>query len=131
MLKAAEQSVRLWHYAFQAACFVMDRSPRRSNVNSITPFEAFFGRKPDLSTLRIFGCLCYAYINSTDRRSLEPLAIRGTFVGYSEQRSLRGYKVIPDGKFTHIIARTVIFNEQLLLEKLKTKLNYVPAPTTI
>ena len=129
MLKAAEQSVRFWHYAFQAACFVMDRSPRRWNVNSITPFKAFFGRKPDLSTLRIFGCLCYAYINSTDRRSLEPLAIRGTFVGYSERR--RGYKVIPDGKFTHIIARTVIFNGQLLLEKLKTKLNYVPAPATI
>ena len=129
MLKAAEKSVRLCHYAFQGACFVIDRSPRRSNINSITPFEAFFGRKPDLSTLRFFGCLCYASINLTDRKSLEPLAIRGTFVGYSERR--RGYKVIPDGKFTHIIARTVIFNEQLLLEKLKTKLNSVPTPATI
>ena len=41
MLHHARKSKYWWDYAFDWALYVLDRCPRCSNVNCITPFEAF------------------------------------------------------------------------------------------
>ncbi|RXW18308.1 hypothetical protein EST38_g7549 [Candolleomyces aberdarensis] len=36
-----------------------------------TPFEVWFGRKPDLSCFRVFGCTAYVFIQKDKRKKLE------------------------------------------------------------
>ena len=48
-----------WPLMSDAARFLMNRLPRSSNPNGCTPYESYMGVRPDLSTLRAFGCTCY------------------------------------------------------------------------
>ena len=110
MLAHSKQPKGWLCYAFDWAVFVLSRCPRKSNQHSITPFEAFFGEKPDLKDLRIFGCFCFALIHPEDQKHLQPQVQRGTFVGIDEAR--RSFRVVLDGARKFVVARSVVFEEQ-------------------
>ena len=86
MIFHAKKPRAWWHWAFDWATYILNRCPRRSNNNSITPFEAFFGEKPDLADIRVFGCICYPVVLLSDHKHLTPRAQRGVFVGVDEKR---------------------------------------------
>ena len=67
----------LWNYAVRRAAYIRNRC--YSNALAKTPFEAFTGRKPDLSSLQIFGSRCFASIQ--DKKKLDDRAQEGTFLG--------------------------------------------------
>ena len=48
------------------------------------PYEAWFGRKPNLSHLRMFGCSAYMHIPADERYKLCPKTRKCVFVGYCE-----------------------------------------------
>jgi hypothetical protein len=73
----------LWVEACYTAVYLQNRSPHMV-VGSMTPEEAFSGKKPEVGHFRIFGCITYSYVPSEKRTKLEPMAKRGIFVGYSE-----------------------------------------------
>ena len=121
-LKHANRPRSWWDLAFDHAVFILDRCPRRSNQSSITPFEAFFGVKPDLSDIRIFGCIAYAHVSPAEHQHLEPRAQRGIYVGNDESR--RGFKLVLDGKRKPIVARSVVFYEQTLIDAMYSALQH-------
>jgi hypothetical protein len=45
-----------WAEAVTTACHIRNMVPSRGGS---TPWEQFYGKKPDLSGLRVFGCLAY------------------------------------------------------------------------
>ncbi|KAJ3501500.1 hypothetical protein NMY22_g18907 [Coprinellus aureogranulatus] len=47
-----------------------------------TPYEAWWGNKPDLSLFRAFGCVAYVYIQKDKRKKLESHMEKAIFVGY-------------------------------------------------
>ena len=47
-----------------------------------TPFEAWWGRKPDLSRFRVFGCMAYVFVQKDKRKKLESHMQKCIFVGY-------------------------------------------------
>jgi len=53
----------------------------------MTPYEAWFKRKPDVSHLRVWGCLAYVFIQKDKRHSLQPHMEKCVFMGYPS-----GYK---------------------------------------
>ena len=71
-----------------------------------TPYERWYGKKPDLTNLRVFGCISYAYVPDAIRQKLDKKAEKMRFVGYSGQP--RGYKLLTGIVF---IQHDVIFNE--------------------
>jgi hypothetical protein len=73
----------LWAEACYIAVYLQNKSPRKA-VGSMTPEEAFSGKKSKVGHFRIFGCITYSYVPSEKRTKLEPTAERGIFVGYSE-----------------------------------------------
>jgi transposase InsO family protein len=73
----------LWDEACYIAVYLQNKSPHKA-VGSMTPKEAFFGKKPEVGHLRIFGCITYSYVPSEKRTKLEPTTERGIFVGYNE-----------------------------------------------
>ena len=69
----------------------MEFVPTRSFKERATPFE----KKPDLSHLRVFGCMAYAYIPEANRKDkLSKKAEKLHFVDYSLQT--KAYCLISD-----------------------------------
>ena len=69
-----------------------------------TPFQRLFGRKPDISNLRFFGCVSYVHVPDNQRRKLDAKAHRAILVG-------KGYKLY-DLEKKFIIGRNVHFLEE-------------------
>src|SRR5207244_1246468 len=57
----------------------------KATPQPITPYELFYGIKPDLSHLRTFGCQVFVYNPNPIRAKLDDRAVEGRFVGYGEQ----------------------------------------------
>ena len=78
LLHEKEFLKKFWAKATNTAVFLLNRLPTKK-----TPFEAWYGYKPELFNLEIFGCLCLSYIPRVNRDKLENKAKPGIFVGYS------------------------------------------------
>ena len=46
-----------WGYALKTATFTLNRAPSKSV--EATPYELWFGKKPKLSFLKVWGCNAY------------------------------------------------------------------------
>ena len=61
MMAQAELPEHHWAEAVATAAYLRNRIPTRS-LKSTTPYEKWFKRKLNLGHIRVFGCMCYAYI---------------------------------------------------------------------
>lgn len=96
----------LWAEALGTANYVRNLSPVTGR--DLTPWELFYGTKPDVSNLRTFGARAYALIPKQLRNKLESVSQPGRFIGYPADS--KGYKILLDnGKIT--LSRDVIFDE--------------------
>ena len=59
MLADSELPKRFWAEALSNATYPCNHSPTNA-VQGKTPYEAWIGRKPNVSHLRLFGCDAYA-----------------------------------------------------------------------
>ena len=87
-------SKRYWAEAVSTACYIKNRSPSQSLAGHITPYEAWYGRKPDLSDLKVFGCIAYAHIPDGQHRNLDDKSQCRRFLGYS--KGGRGYRLMEE-----------------------------------
>ncbi|KAG8485239.1 hypothetical protein CXB51_021138 [Gossypium anomalum] len=79
-------------------------------LEQMTPFEAWFGFKPSLAHLRIFGCLCYSQVPAVKRSKLDKRAQVGILVGYSSEK--KGYRILDPSTNKVFASRDVVFNER-------------------
>jgi hypothetical protein len=49
-----------------------------------TPYEIWFGEKPDLSHLKVFGTQVFIHIPDEKRKKLDEKSIEGILVGYCD-----------------------------------------------
>jgi hypothetical protein len=104
----------LWVEACYTAVYLQNKSPHKA-VESMTPEEAFSGKKPEVGHLRIFGCITFSYVPSEKRTKLEPTTERGIFVGYNEtSKAFRIY--LPSLRKT-VLRRDVRFEEDRAFRK--------------
>ena len=109
MLRGAKLSKNKWGYAVLTKCYLINRTSTRSNLNHASPFEAFFGIKPRVNHLRVFGALGY----STSARTKKKLDSRGERVrmlGYSDDHQAYVVQFMKTQRVG--VSRTVIFDEQ-------------------
>ena len=103
MLFEAKLPPSLWGEALSAQIHVWNCLPT-STLKGMTPHEAWFKHKPDVSHLRVWGCLAYVFIQKDKRRSLQPHMEQCVFVGYPS-----GYK---GWKFYNPSTKKYIISEQ-------------------
>ncbi|GLI63719.1 hypothetical protein VaNZ11_006773, partial [Volvox africanus] len=73
-----------------------------------TPYELLTGVVPDVSLLRVFGCVAYAHVPKGKRDKLDSRAQKGTFLGY--EANSKAYRILlGDGRIQ--ITRDVVFLE--------------------
>jgi hypothetical protein len=75
-----------------------------------TAFELWYGKKPDLSHCRIFGCRTYVHIPRADRKKLDAKSIPCIFIGYPI--GTKGYRFYDPVSQKVIISRDAIFDEK-------------------
>ncbi|KAJ9534762.1 hypothetical protein QJQ45_013135 [Haematococcus lacustris] len=106
MLYTAGLPARLWTEAVRTANHLRNLSPMRGK--GATPWELFFGVKPDISALRVFGATAYAHVPQHMRSKLEGKAVQGVLVGY--EMGSKAYRVlVPGGRI--IVTKDVVFDE--------------------
>ena len=108
MLNHAKLPLDFWAEACSTAVYLHNRSPTTA-LKGVTPFEHLFGRKPNISHLRVFGCVSYMHIPSDQRKKLDPKARKTIFVGYPP--GVKGYKLYDTEKRSFRISRNVLFLE--------------------
>lgn len=108
MLKDKNLPTKFWAEAVATAVYVMNRSPTRA-IEGKTPYEAWFGRRPNVSHLRIFGSIAFAHVPSELRRKLDDKSFKCIFIGYSEVT--KGYRLLNPITNKMVVSRDVIFKE--------------------
>src|SRR5208282_3467238 len=68
MLFGANLPNKLWAEAVSTAVYLKNRLPHSSLRGDVTPHEMWFGIKPSLSHLRIFGCAAHVHVPEERRK---------------------------------------------------------------
>ena len=102
MLSHSNLPDKFWAEAVATAAYLRNRSTTSANEQQLTPFEKWYGHKPNLGHLKVFGCAAYCHVADAERRKLDKKAQRMCFIGYSKI-DLSTNKVVT--------RRDVVFNE--------------------
>ena len=94
-----------------AIVYLKNRSSTRS-LKGKTPYEALFGRKPDLSHLRILGTPTYIHIPEEKRVKLDSHSYVGQLISYED--TTNQYQVWDHIRKDVVVARDIVFDESLL-----------------
>ena len=112
VLKQANLPNSFWVRAVDVAFYLTNRCISGSLPPNKTPFELFYGRKPDLSNLKVFGCSAFRFLE-VGVKKLDSKAVKEIFVGYGRTHdSYYLYNPVA-GKISH--SRNVSFNEKEFL----------------
>ena len=105
---------RLWAEAIVTAAYLLNRVPCRRETEA-TPYSEWFGHKPDVSNLRIFGSECYVHVSSDQRKKMDPKSKVGIFVGYG--RSSKLFRVFDQARNKLDMVTNVKFNEEVICSR--------------
>jgi hypothetical protein len=79
--------------------------------HDMTLEEKFTGKKPDVSHLRVFGCIAYMHVPNEKRSKLNPKIDKCIFIGYfSEQKR---YRYFNPSTSKLQVSRDVVFDEMV------------------
>jgi hypothetical protein len=97
-----------WVEAVAIVVYIMNRTPT-TVVHGMTPKEKFIGKKPNVSHLKVFGCIAYVHVPDEKRSKLDPKAEKCIFIGYSSKQ--KGYRCFNPSTRKLQVSRNVIFDE--------------------
>ncbi len=78
-----------WAKAITTIIYIMNWAPTTA-VHGMTPEEKFIGKKPDVSHLKVFGCIAYMHVLDKKRSKVDPKVEKCIFIKYSLEQ--KGYR---------------------------------------
>ena len=123
LLKRKRLSRRFWAEAVSCAVYLINRSPTTS-LEKCTPHEAWYGTKPSVHHLKVFGSVAYSHIPDAMRSKLDDKSEKCIFIGYSERS--KAYKLYNPVTKKMVISRDVRFDENSSFEELEAEKEYLP-----
>ena len=67
MLHHAQKPLKFWAEAVSTACYSRDQSPTIF-LKNVTSYEHWYGKKPNVSNLKVFGCKAYVQVPDAKRK---------------------------------------------------------------
>src|SRR4051812_19631371 len=111
MMSLTDLPLSFWGYALETAAFTLNRAPSKSVET--TPYELWFGAKPKLSFLKVWGC--EAYVKNLMPDKLEPKAEKYVFIGYPKETIGHTFYHRSEGKI--FVAKNGSFLEKEFISK--------------
>lgn len=102
-------NLELWPEAINTACYVLNRSVLKQGEKE-TAFEKWFGRKPEVKHLRVFGTDAYLHVPKEKRKKFEAKSRKVIIVGYDGEST--NYRVWDKTTRKVHISSDVVFNEK-------------------
>lgn len=107
-MNAMNLPVDFWAEAAVTAGYLSNVSPTRA-VYKKTPHEVWFGKKPYVDHLRVFGCVVFTHVQN--QQKLDSRVEKGIFVGYAQDA--KAYRVFNPVTNKIIISRDMVFMENI------------------
>lgn len=117
LLFDAKLDKKFWAEAVNTAVYLRNRSTI-SGLENRTPFEVWFGKKPDISNLRIFGSKVMTHIPKENRLKWDKKSRKMILVGYSE--TSKGYRL-----YDPVTNKININRDVAIMEEIKEKIQIV------
>ena len=111
MMSLTDLPLSFWGYALETVAFTLNRAPSRSI--EMTPYELWFGKKPKLTFLKVWGC--NAYVKRLQPDKLEPKAEKCVFIGYPKETI--GYTFYHRSEGMIFVAKNEFFLEKEFLSR--------------
>jgi hypothetical protein len=106
MIRAQGLDLEFWAEVVNTAVYIKNGCPTKA-LESKTPQEAWTGRKPDVSHLRVFGCKAFAHIPDEKKSKSKSKSMPCVFLGYCERS--KAYRLICVETKRIIKSRDVVF----------------------
>jgi hypothetical protein len=81
----------LWGEAFTIAVYLLNREPTEI-LPEKTPYEAFYGRKPNVARLRTVGYVGHVKKPTPNLTKLEDRNTKVVFIGYETSANSKAYR---------------------------------------
>ena len=109
MLLDAKLPHKFWAEAISTAAYLRNRSPT-SAVEGNTPCQAWYGQRPRVEHLRVFGCAAYVHVPKDERGKLDSKTKKWVLLGYGSVQ--KGYRVYDHLTRKVFYSRNVKFDER-------------------
>ena len=73
---------KFWAGTMECAAYSRNHIPLSAIKGNKTPLEVWSGKKPDVSHLKVFGCMAYEHVPDTQKQKLDKKALKLRFIGY-------------------------------------------------
>ena len=83
MLNGLGIAQEFWEEAVNAAKYLVNISPLLALVD-MSSYKVWFGKKPSLSHLKVFGCDAFLHVLKEKRRNLDKKEVNCIFIGYKK-----------------------------------------------
>lgn len=116
MLLAANVDRKFWNEAVLTANYIKNRCPTNAigdRFKAKTPAEIWYGNKPSLSNLKVFGSICFNHVPVEKRKKFDSKATKCLMLGYGSSSTYRLWCLETD-KF--LFGCNVTFNEKSVLD---------------
>jgi transposase InsO family protein len=120
LLHQFELPINLWQYAMEVSSYTRNLVP--SIESDVTPHELLFNIKPDVTHLRVFGCVARVLIPKTQRSKFAAVVEEGILVGYAQYSKAWRVLVDTDSGLTIRETQNVTFDESRTSTSLRSVL---------
>ena len=111
MMSLTDLPLSFWGYALETTAFTLNTAPSKSV--EMTPYELWFGKKPKLSFLKVWGC--GTYVKRLQPNKLKPKSEKCVLIGYPKETI--GYTFYHKSEGMIFVAKNRNFLEKEFLSK--------------
>ena len=109
MLNSKKVPQIFWGEAVMHAIYLLNRSPTKSVLDK-TPYEALNDRKPNVSHLRVFGCVGFVKVMSIGSKKLDDRS--KPMIYFGSETGSKAYRMFDPDKKKICVSREVKFDEK-------------------
>jgi hypothetical protein len=109
MMKRKGMPGRFWGEAVSTTVYLLNRAPTKSVVG-MTPYEAWYGRKPSVDYLRTFGCVAHVKPVTGHTSKLADRSTPMVMIGY--EAGTKAYRAYNPVNKKLVVTRNVLFEEE-------------------